>query len=102
MPTPPRRSGKTGKTGGRTGGAPDMMARATAQASRDASALFAHLEDHQGASPVDDAPAEGERAALTLERLASRMRAGAWTAELAELVARAQQVEAALDDMESA
>jgi hypothetical protein len=98
MPTPPRRAGKST---GRSGGAPDMMARATAQASRDASALFAHLEDHQGASPVDDAPAEGERAALTLERLASRMRAGAWTAELAELVARAQQVEAELDDMES-
>ena len=94
MPTPPRRAGKSS---GRSGGAPDMMARATAQASRDASALFAHLEDHQGAALLDEALAHGERAALTLERLAGRMRAGAWTVELAELVAQAQQVEAALD-----
>jgi hypothetical protein len=74
-----------------------MMARATAQASRDASALFAHLEDYQGAALGNEAPADGERAALTLERLAGRIRAGAWTAELAELIAQAQRVEAELD-----
>src|SRR5262245_40953564 len=94
MPTPPRRAGKST---GRYGGAPDMMARATAQASRDASALFAHLEDHQEASPVEGAPAGGERAALTLERLAGRIRAGDWTAELEELVVWAQQALASLD-----
>src|SRR5262245_24784267 len=94
MPTPPRRAGKSS---GRSGGAPDMMARATAQASRDASALFAHLEDHQGTALLEEALADGERAALTLERLAGRIRAGARSVELTELVAQAQQVEAALD-----
>ncbi len=94
MPTPPRRAGKTS---GRSGGAPDMMARATAQASRDASALFAHLEDYQDGVPLDGSPIDMEHAALTLERLAGHIRAGVWTAELAELVARGQQVEATLN-----
>jgi|GEM_PF-1964078 hypothetical protein len=78
---------RTGKPGGRSGGAPDMMARATAQASRDASALFAQLD----VTHLDGANAE--RHALVLERLAKRIRAGVWTVELAELVAQAQQVE---------
>ncbi|HEY7091818.1 MAG TPA: hypothetical protein VH393_01475 [Ktedonobacterales bacterium] len=90
MPTPPRRSGKTGKTSGRTGGAPDMMARATAQASRDASALFDQLDDTR----LDEDSAE--RHADVLERLAKRIRAGMWTVELAQLVALAQEVEGQL------
>jgi hypothetical protein len=92
MPTPPRRSGKTGKTSGRTGGAPDMMARATAQASRDASALFDQLDDAR----LDENSAE--RHADVLERLAKRIRAGVWTVELAQLVAQAQEVEDQLVD----
>jgi hypothetical protein len=98
MPTPPHRSGKTGKTGktsGRTGGAPDMMARATAQASRDASALFDQLDGVDGARLDEDS---AERHANILERLAKRIRAGVWTVELAHLVARAQEVESQLAD----
>ena len=98
MPNPPRRSGKTGKTGktsGRTGGAPDMMARATAQASRDASALFDQLDGVDGARPDT---VSAERHADVLERLAKRIRAGVWTVELAELVAQAQEVESQLAD----
>ncbi len=93
MPRPPRRSGKTSS---RPGGAPDMMARATAQASRDASALFDQLD---GARP-DETPdtVSAERHADVLERLAKRIRGGAWTAELAELVARAREVESQLAD----
>jgi HPt (histidine-containing phosphotransfer) domain-containing protein len=87
MPTPPRRSGKTGKTSGRSGGAPNMMARATAQASRDASALFDQLDEAR----LDEDSAE--RDADVLERLAKRIRAGVWTVELAHLVAQAQEVE---------
>jgi hypothetical protein len=95
MPTPPRRSGKTSKiskTSGRTGGAPDMMARATAQASRDASALFDQLDDAR----LDESSAE--RHANVLERLAKRIRAGMWTMELAQLVAHAREVEGQLAD----
>jgi len=92
MPTPPGRSGKTGKTSGRTGGAPDMMARATAQASRDASALF----DQLGDARLDENSAE--RNADVLERLAKRIRAGTWTVELAQLVAQAREVEGHLAD----
>ena len=92
MTTPPRRSGKTGKTGGRAGGAPDMMARATAQTSRDASALFDQLDGAR----LDEGSVE--RHADVLERLAKRIRAGVWTVELAELVARAQEVESQLAD----
>jgi HPt (histidine-containing phosphotransfer) domain-containing protein len=92
MPTPPRRSGKTGKTSGRSGGAPNMMARATAQASRDASALFDQLDDAR----LDEGSAE--RHADVLERLAKRIRAGVWTVELAQLVAQAQEVEDQLAD----
>ena len=92
MPTPPRRSGKTS---GRTGGAPDMMARATAQASRDASALFDQLDGVASARPDT---VSAERHADVLERLAKRIRAGVWTAELAELVAQAQVVEDQLAD----
>jgi hypothetical protein len=95
MPNPPRRSGKIGKTSGRTGGAPDMMARATAQASRDASALFDQLDGVDGAR-LDEGSAE--RHADVLERLAKRIRAGVWTVELAELVAQAKEVESQLAD----
>jgi hypothetical protein len=72
-----------------------MMARATAQASRDASALFDQLDGVDGAH-LDVASAE--RHADVLERLAKRIRAGMWTAELAELVAQAQVVEDQLAD----
>jgi hypothetical protein len=95
MPTPPRRTGKTGKTSGRTGGAPDMMARATAQASRDASALFDQLDGVDGARPDT---VSAERHADVLERLAKRIRTGVWTVELAELVAQAKEVESQLAD----
>jgi hypothetical protein len=95
MPNPPRRSGKTGKTSGRTGGAPDMMARATAQASRDASALFDQLDGVDSMCLDED---RVERHADVLERLAKRIRAGMWTVELAELVAQAQDVESQLAD----
>ena len=98
MPTPPRRAGKAS---GRSGGAPDMMARATAQASRDASALFAHLDDRAEAASLDSFQIERERAALTLERLASQIRAGAWTAELADLLARAEHLVTALESLAS-
>jgi hypothetical protein len=76
---------RPGKSGGKSGGAPGMMARATAQASHGASALFAHLDG-----------ADSEDHALVLERLAKRIRAGEWTADLADLVTRAQQVEETL------
>ena len=69
-----------------------MMARATAQASRDASALFDQLDDTR----LDEDSAE--RHADVLERLAKRIRAGVWTVELAELVAQAQEVESQLAD----
>jgi hypothetical protein len=64
-----------------------MMARATAQASRDASALFDQLDEAR----LDEESAE--RDADVLERLAKRIRAGVWTVELAHLVAQAQEVE---------
>jgi hypothetical protein len=72
-----------------------MMARATAQASRDASALFAQLDG------VDSAPLDGARAderALVLERLAKRIRAGVWTVGLAGLLTQAREVESQLAD----
>ncbi len=98
MPIPPRRAGKTS---GRSGGAPDMMARATAQASRDASALFAHLEDYAEPASLESIQTEKERAALTLERLANQIRAGAWTADLTDLIVRADQLVAALESLTS-
>ena len=72
-----------------------MMARATAQASRDASALFDQLD---GVDSAHLDVASAERHADVLERLAKRIRAGVWTAELAELVAQAQVVEDQLAD----
>jgi hypothetical protein len=69
-----------------------MMARATAQASRDASALFDQLDDAR----LDERSAE--RNADVLERLARRIRAGTWTVELAQLVAQAREVEGQLAD----
>jgi hypothetical protein len=69
-----------------------MMARATAQASRDASALFDQLDDAR----LDETSAE--RNADVLERLAKRIRAGMWTVELAQLVAQAREVESLLAD----
>jgi class 3 adenylate cyclase len=68
------------------GGAPSMWGRAERQAGDGAGALFARLE---GAA----VPAA---AAAVLERLAARMRAGEWSDELAELVARAEALEVAL------
>jgi hypothetical protein len=69
-----------------------MMARATAQASRDASALFDQLDGAR----LDEGSAE--RRADVLERLAKRIRAGVWTVELAELVTQAHVVEGQLGD----
>jgi hypothetical protein len=70
-----------------------LWERAGARAGNGAGALFASLDaqDAQeqagaaGASPTQPR----EQAALTLERLAAQIRAGAWSAEIAALVAAA-------------
>lgn len=63
-----------------------MLARATAQAGEGAELLFARLEG------ADTRQSQG---AATLSRWAERIRAGEWTPEIAELVARAQALERA-------
>ena len=64
-----------------------MWGRAEQQAGDGAGALFARL----------DAPgARREEAIGVLERLAARLRAGAWNAELAHLLEQAAEVERAL------
>jgi hypothetical protein len=66
-----------------------LWERAGARTGKGAEALFDRL-DAQNAQSVRDAA----QAALTLERLAAQIRAGAWSAEIAEAVAAAR---AALD-----
>lgn len=69
-----------------------LLERAGAQAGEGASLLFAKL---------DAESARNERGAATLERLAARLRAGAWSRELASLVARAEELERAMTDADS-
>lgn len=66
-----------------------MLARAQDQVGDGASLLFARL---------DAGAARRERAADVLLRLAERIRSGAWDAELAELVARAEKVERSIHE----
>ncbi len=69
--------------------APSLLARASARAGNGASILFARLA------------ADNTRAlqgAEVLTRLAERLRAGTWNPELADLVARAETIEKALDE----
>ena len=61
-----------------------LLARAQEQVGDGASLLFARL---------DAGTARRELAADALLRLAERLRAGAWSEELADLVARAEEIE---------
>lgn len=70
------------------GKTPSLLARATARAGNGASILFDRL---------DAGNTRGRQGAEVLIRLAERLRAGAWNPELAELVARAEAAEKALD-----
>ena len=63
-----------------------LMEQAGARAGEGASLLFARL---------DAESARNERGAATLERLAALVRAGAWSRELAALIARAEELERA-------
>lgn len=73
----------------RRGDERSMLARAQDQVGDGASLLFARL---------DSGAARREQAADVLLRLAERVRAGAWDAALAELLARAEKIERALRD----
>lgn len=64
-----------------------LLEQAGVRAGEGARLLFAKL-DAEGA--------RNERGAATLERLAARVRAGAWSRELATLIARAEELELAL------
>lgn len=64
-----------------------MLARAQEQVGDGASLLFARL---------DGGAVRREQAADVLLRLVERIRTGAWNAELAELVTRAEEVERGL------
>lgn len=66
-----------------------LLAQAVAQVGDGASLLFAKLNAER---------VRNERGAATLEQLAARVRAGAWSPELAALVARAEELERALAD----
>lgn len=66
-----------------------MLARAQDQVGDGASLLFARL---------DAGTAHREQAADVLVRLAERIRAGAWDTGLAELLARAEEIERHLRD----
>lgn len=72
--------------GGKT---PSLLARASARAGNGASILFAKL---------DAGNTRAVQGAEVLARLAERLRAGAWNPELADLVARAEAAEKALDE----
>ncbi|HEX8732518.1 MAG TPA: hypothetical protein VF725_10730 [Ktedonobacterales bacterium] len=94
--------------GGATGAhkaAQSMWERAGAQAGDGAGALFASLDAQDGLDTHDVRDGQipqpvrtstpghpRERAALSLERLAELIRAGVWSAELAELVAAADDL----------
>lgn len=77
----PRGRNEQGKT-------PSLLARATARAGNGASILFDRLEAGN---------ARSQQGAELLTRLAERLRAGSWNPELADLVARAEAAEKALD-----
>lgn len=64
-----------------------LLERAGARAGEGASLLFAKL---------DAESKHNERGAAALERVAARIRAGAWSRELAALVARAEELERTL------
>lgn len=70
-------------------GARSMLSRASEQAGDGASVLFERLDANH---------TRRESAVETLTRLTELVRAGAWNNELAELVARAETLERALDD----
>jgi hypothetical protein len=70
-----------------------LFRRAGAHTGNGAGALFARLD-----ALDDGATAQREVAAALLARLAERVRAGAWSAELAALVAQAEAVERALGE----
>lgn len=78
------RRGRNGR-----GGAPSMLARASAQAGNGAGALFARL---------DATAARGEQGAEVLTRLAQLLRAGAWSDEIASFVARGEALEKTISD----
>lgn len=94
---------------GRRGALRSLWARAGERAGDGAGALFARLDakdaqDAQGiegiqsiqGAPAPQAAASAEQAraaAATFERLAARIRAGAWSGELAALAARAARLE---------
>ncbi len=71
------------------GKTPSLLARASARAGNGASILFARLAAGN---------ARAQQGAEVLTRLAERLRAGTWNPELADLVARAEAVEKALDE----
>ena len=66
-----------------------LLARASERAGSGASILFARL---------DAGNARAQHGAEVLARLAERLRGGAWNPELAELVARAEAIEKALEE----
>lgn len=70
------------------GKTPSLLARASARAGNGASILFDRL---------DAGNTRAQQGVEVLTRLAERLRAGTWTPELAELVARAEAVEKTLD-----
>jgi hypothetical protein len=67
---------------------PSLLARASARAGNGASVLFDRLEAGN---------TRAQQGVEVLIRLAERLRAGEWTPELADLVARAEAAEKALD-----
>lgn len=68
------------------GGSPAMWGRAERQAGNGAGTLFAHLND----------VATGREAGIAaLERLIARLRAGEWSEDLADLLARAALLDGA-------
>lgn len=66
-----------------------MLARAQDQVGNGASLLFERLDANS---------TRREQAADVLARLAERVRAGAWNAEVAELLERAERIERELRD----
>ncbi|HKV84884.1 MAG TPA: hypothetical protein VJN88_10025 [Ktedonobacterales bacterium] len=73
---------------GKRVGARSLLSRASEQAGDGASVLFARL---------DAGHARRDSAAGTLARLAELVRAGAWSDEIAQLVAKAEALERDLD-----
>lgn len=66
-----------------------MLARASAQAGDGAGMLFARLETTASRS---------EHGAEMLSRLASRLRAGVWNDQLADLIMQAETIEKSLGE----